>query len=197
MLRRENEKNLSAEQNSAEKNAWFSRAHEYAFGTGRIAPQTRERAQAAFGLNLDTDTRTGSLPGGANFPKAFRLRKRPEFISCYEKGRRCFSRNFVIFIHIPDERPGVRRLGLAVTRKSGNAVWRNRIKRSVREFFRLYREQLPEGANIVIVPRRTLDPGQLTLAQAIHELLPAIRSRRASVGPGADPCVPSPHRPQQ
>ena len=45
------------------------------------------------------------------------------------------------------------RLGLSVSRKVGNAVVRNRWKRLLREGFRLARTNLPEGVDLVIVPR--------------------------------------------
>jgi ribonuclease P protein component len=50
-------------------------------------------------------------------------------------------------------RPGPR-LGVAATRKMGNAVERNRAKRLAREIFR--RHKLTAGYDIVIVPRREM-----------------------------------------
>ncbi len=45
------------------------------------------------------------------------------------------------------------RLGISVPRKVGNAVRRNRIKRIVRETFRLHREIFPRSSDIVITIR--------------------------------------------
>lgn len=47
------------------------------------------------------------------------------------------------------------RLGLSVSKRLGNAVARNRWKRILREAFRLHREQLPAGLDLVIVPRES------------------------------------------
>jgi ribonuclease P protein component len=50
------------------------------------------------------------------------------------------------------------RLGLSVSRRVGGAVFRNRWKRLLREAFRLSREDLPEGFDLVIVPRQGIEP---------------------------------------
>jgi ribonuclease P protein component len=46
------------------------------------------------------------------------------------------------------------RLGIAATRKLGDAVERNRAKRLIREVFR--RNKIAPGFDIVVVPRREL-----------------------------------------
>lgn len=50
------------------------------------------------------------------------------------------------------------RLGVTVSRRIGNAIVRNRIKRRVRESFRIaLRELLPPGASIVVIARAGAD----------------------------------------
>ena len=46
---------------------------------------------------------------------------------------------------------GITRLGIAVGRKAGNACARNRIKRRLREYFRLNRGKMPPETDIVFV----------------------------------------------
>jgi len=117
--------------------------------------------------------------GALSFPRAHRLLRRSDFLNCYDTGRRFFSRQFVVFVAYDDcAQPGQWRLGLAVTRKSGNAVWRNRVKRVVREFFRLHQRSIPQGLDIVVVPKRSLDPRKLTLASLTQEFLPLMRTWR-------------------
>ncbi len=48
---------------------------------------------------------------------------------------------------------GYPRLGMSVGRKVGNAVRRNRIRRLIRESFRLMQHDLPEGYDLVVVVR--------------------------------------------
>lgn len=48
---------------------------------------------------------------------------------------------------------GKRRLGVTVSRRVGNAVVRNRIKRCLREWFRIWREELEQGSVVVLTAR--------------------------------------------
>ena len=45
------------------------------------------------------------------------------------------------------------RLGLAVSRRVGRAVARNRLKRRLREIFRIHYRELPEGVDLVVIAR--------------------------------------------
>ena len=56
-------------------------------------------------------------------------------------GRRIASRNFVFVLGpraqaISGNTPGTSRLGVTVSRRVGNAVVRNRVKRAIREWYR-------------------------------------------------------------
>lgn len=74
------------------------------------------------------------------------------------------------------------RLGLAVTRKTGCAVVRNRVKRVLREFFRLNQALLPGDVDIVVVPKRSARPKDLTLTVAEKEFLPLLPNLAAISG---------------
>lgn len=50
----------------------------------------------------------------------------------------------------------VRRLGLVVGRKVGGAVSRNRIKRLIREFFRLNKEKIPESSDLIVLAKKDI-----------------------------------------
>ena len=57
---------------------------------------------------------------------------------------------------------------------------RNRIKRVVREFFRLKQQAVPDGLDIVVVPKRTLDASRLDLDRVTTEFTPLL-GRMAAV----------------
>lgn len=84
------------------------------------------------------------------FPKAFRLRTRQEYqriASGFRKsGYLCF------FVYRFDLRYPTR-LGLTVTKKNGKAHVRNRLKRVIREAFRLCWPQLPHGLQLHVRPK--------------------------------------------
>jgi len=80
------------------------------------------------------------------------------------------------------------RIGFAVSKKIGAAVARNRVKRVLREFFRLHQLRMPAAMDIVVVPRRSLDVSGMNLAVAASELLPLLEEicRRMPVSTPAD-----------
>lgn len=80
------------------------------------------------------------------------------------------------------------RLGLAVSRKLGGAVRRNRIKRLVREFFRLRGPELTLPLDVVVVPKRRVDARSLDLAAVAADLGPLLdRIRRDFGRPSREP----------
>jgi ribonuclease P protein component len=92
------------------------------------------------------------------FPARLRIKQRREFLQVQRGGRKHHVRHFIVFVspRTPNPSGGVvpTRLGITVTRKIGNAVVRNRIKRLVREVFRLNRTRLPEGLDLVWVAKQ-------------------------------------------
>jgi ribonuclease P protein component len=84
-------------------------------------------------------------------PRDARLRGRGAFSRVYDQKVR-ESRGPVTVYAAPNELE-YSRLGLSLSRKVGTAVRRNRIKRLLREAFRLLRHDLPRGYDLLIVVR--------------------------------------------
>ena len=114
--------------------------------------------------------------GRERFPKSARLRKRPEFLSLSQTGKKFYSPNFIV-ISKSNER-GESRLGITVSSKVGNALVRNRIKRLVREFFRRRRHEWVPGSDIVVIARK----GAAALSSSLmhKELEKSVQEQRRS-----------------
>lgn len=87
------------------------------------------------------------------FPKERRLRARREFVAAQDNGRRVHTPHFVLIVAKGPDAAAPSRLGVTVTKKVGNAVHRNRVKRLVREAFRLDPGFLPAGVDLVVVAK--------------------------------------------
>ncbi len=73
-------------------------------------------------------------------------------MTVYQQGVRSYSEHFTI-IECKNQ-TGISRLGITVSKKVGNAVQRNRIKRLIREYFRLNRSRLSTPRDIVIIAKK-------------------------------------------
>ena len=89
------------------------------------------------------------------FSKEHRLLKRREFVNLNRLGKRDHTAHFIVIFK--KNGLGINRVGITVTKKIGNAVKRNRVKRLVREFFRLYNHSFPQGYDIAIVAKKGAD----------------------------------------
>jgi ribonuclease P protein component len=147
-----NEKDVSAKQCSQKTLAWISNPDEYNRGTrgpqtaSRQGPQTSDRHDSTqTGASLNSQGRPFS------FPKSARLLARKEFLLLQNHGKRRHCPHFVLLLSpAKGERS---RLGVTVTRRFGNAVQRNRMKRLLREFFRANKEKIVPPQDILIIPR--------------------------------------------
>jgi len=101
-----------------------------------------------------------------SFRKHVRIRKRRDYVTVYQQGVRSNSEHFTIIAR--KNQVGSSRLGITVSKKVGNAVQRNRIKRLVREFFRLNRLRLSTPQDIVIIAKKDMPP--LTYQDVCREL---------------------------
>jgi ribonuclease P protein component len=83
--------------------------------------------------------------------KEFRLLRRADFLSKRERARKTSTTNFTIVCS--ENRKSGPRIGIVASKKVGNAVARNRIKRLIREFFRLNRGRMRRPEDIIVIVR--------------------------------------------
>ncbi len=83
--------------------------------------------------------------------KTIPLKKNNEFVRIYKKGKFFVGRYMVIYVL--KNRLSTNRLGITVNKKVGKSVKRNRMKRLIRESYRLYEDFIPAGLDFVFVAR--------------------------------------------
>jgi ribonuclease P protein component len=103
-------------------------------------------------------TPSNTARGAYTFPQSSRILRSADFRLVYDHGFRVSGRLFAAFCRAreidPADAGAMARLGLTVPRAVGKAVVRNRIKRRLREVFRLHRAKIAPQWDIVLNPRR-------------------------------------------
>ena len=79
------------------------------------------------------------------------VKKNHEFRRMYQKGRS--SVNSYLVLYVRPNRRGCNRLGVTASTKLGKAVVRNRVKRRLREVWRLNDAALKQGYDMILVAR--------------------------------------------
>jgi ribonuclease P protein component len=107
------------------------------------------------------------------FSKRRRLRAQSEFRRVQGRGIR-FSRGGILLLvdRSPAGGEAEPRLGMVVSRKVGNAVKRNAVKRWLREWFRQSDADLPRGLDLVVIAKRgAVEGGHRALIDDIGSLV--------------------------
>lgn len=105
------------------------------------------------------------------------LRRPADFRRTYER-RRSASDAWIIVYACENSLPHTR-IGLSVSRKFGQATHRNRLRRLYREAFRLTRDALPGGLDLVVIPRTAQEPPLRELKQSLSRLVQHLAQRLA------------------
>lgn len=127
-------------------------------------------------------------PPRLTFTTRHRLTQALDFKAAYDTNVSRARAPLIIFGR-PNGTP-LPRLGLSVPRRIGNAVVRNRVKRRIREAFRLHQSKLPAGVDLVVNVR---PHAPLTVAEYALRLIDAAASlarelhRRAPSSPKRAP----------
>ncbi len=110
-----------------------------------------------------------------SLPPELRLRRQADFERVYR--RRCSVADGLIVIYGCKSGLSHPRIGVSVSRRVGNAVVRNRWKRLIREAFRLSRAQMPEGIDLVVIPRRDAEPALDQIRKSFSRLAKRVKRR--------------------
>ncbi|CAM3631263.1 ribonuclease P protein component [Marinicrinis lubricantis] len=85
--------------------------------------------------------------------KKYRLAKREHFHIVFKYGKSVVNHQFVLYYrssrHIEHFR-----LGVSVSKKIGNAVVRNRIRRKMKEIVRLHKDEVARGYDLIMIARK-------------------------------------------
>ncbi len=111
-----------------------------------------------------------TLPHGNTFSANSRLLKSSQFQEVRKRGRRTFSKNFIIYT-LPNGL-GLNRLGITASARVGNSVKRNRVKRLLREFFRLNIRfiSLDNSVDVAVYVKRNINIDDLNFSSVESEL---------------------------
>lgn len=121
--------------------------------------------------------------GPQAFPKSVRLLRRSEFRRVYNEGQRRTAPLCTVFFR--HNGLSQSRLGITVPVRLGGAVFRNRVKRRLREAFRLSQARIAGGWDIVLNPRAAVATAPFEeLRSALLRLLPGQPPSSESVAEG-------------
>ena len=109
--------------------------------------------------------------------------RNPQFRTVYGSGKSKADRYLVMFVY-PNGLEG-NRLGISVSKRNGNSVVRSRLKRIIKEAFRLHAHQFQTGYDIVIIARGpSKDQKSTQMERSILGLAARFQSLKAENGIG-------------
>ena len=97
------------------------------------------------------------------------LKKKKDFQAVYSRGKSYANRFLVLYVFRSNGFQG--KVGFAAGKKLGNAVKRNRVKRLLRESYRMNQDAIKEGVSLLLVGRKAaVDAGCQDLEKAFLAL---------------------------
>lgn len=104
-----------------------------------------------------------------SFPKSRRLLKRAEFDRTFDRG--VVLKNDQTVIYCADGTTEETRLGIVIGSHVKKAVQRNRLKRVIRAGFRRVHSQLPDGYDLIVIPRDTSSLSSADVRDSLRTLV--------------------------
>ncbi len=92
------------------------------------------------------------MKGSFRFNRKERITEPQDFRRVMKLGRKHSSRNFRLFFQ--ESEKTFHRLGIVVKKETGSAAFRNRMKRYIREFFRLHKHKINGSYDIILMIKR-------------------------------------------
>ena len=109
------------------------------------------------------------------FPRTRRLTQARDFDRVFDLKQRAGDAHLLIFAAPNPVRST--RIGLSVSRKHGNSVVRHRIKRLLREAYRHVQHELPEGIDLVLIPRIGINSSVQDYQSSLKSIVPRLARR--------------------
>jgi ribonuclease P protein component len=167
------EADLSAQCSSAEASSWFPGADVHPGRPGDPEAAQGPRSQAPLGVTR------AAIPTPVQ--RRNRLSRSRDFDAVYRHGRSVSTRFLVLYrFDRNGEAEGEVRLGIAVPKKIGGAVVRNRIKRRLREVWRELLPEIPTGADYVLLVRQPLAEAESRDAAWLRERVEEILGKASA-----------------
>ena len=89
------------------------------------------------------------MKGSFGFTKKERITEPQDFRRVMKLGKKRSSRNFLVFVQ--ESRKSFHRLGIVMKKEIGPAAFRNRMKRYIREFFRLHKHKIKGSYDTILM----------------------------------------------
>lgn len=107
--------------------------------------------------------------------KELRIKKNKEFQQVFQNGKSFANRQFVVYVLKKQDQESFR-IGLSVSKKLGNAVTRNQIKRYIRQTFLELKDEVRPGNDYVIIARKpAAEMGMQEIKKSLEHVLKVAR----------------------
>ncbi|MFD0698486.1 ribonuclease P protein component [Paenibacillus sp. GCM10027628] len=114
--------------------------------------------------------------------KTYRLAKREDFNKIYRYGKSMANHQFVLY-YLAQPKLEQFRLGISVSKKVGNAVVRNRLRRMIKEIVRLNKDHMTLHYDYILIARKpAVDMDYAQMEKSIFHVI-----RKASLYKRSEP----------